>query len=1293
MADDVIGSEDAVAEQARMFDTPGTPWYAVSKGTLEDIQKIWPATPCCRPHHKDASMETPCPVCGCTADVFARGPVGENVLHLAVLFHTPESVKMAKYLIERFGPSLVNAPYQTRARMTERPGLYEGEVALHIAIVHKDLELVRFMLRHGARLDTHTIGAFFGPGRVYFGETPFAFAASIGDRDIVKALLDHAAAQGGERKRLEVMTAVDAYGNTALHMCVRNNQLEMHDFLVDELGFPEDVRNNAGMTPFIMAAHDGNQKAFSSILRRRFSVVWTYGPVTNYSLSLADIDTVGADPHAHDSSVIDVILKKNHLALLNHPILVAVLDMKWRAFGRAAFFKSIAFYVAFLAVFTWQVDMHATERSQTQWHSASRTAVEWVTFGLSLGMLAQHARDLAYFCRAYYRQLHTLRVNSKDSEVPLYCLPGEKLDRRTNGMQLPRALRVVTPRRGTTFAQAGSLIEHAQKCKRSALAGAKKGDVTVREGEDVETVRAESLGGASVSQVSLRSISESEGEGSVSDDGSRSRLQANVSSDDPGPRRKSTRGDTSKSRRPRASPSMKRDLRTSIDGSDAGVKDFRDSDVVYVLASSVAARRRWRLLREHWMSSHACVGLHQIARQMSLQHCDDYDDGVTVLLHVNVLEARGLAAADTDGRADPYCVVTAAPGARLRTKTQRKTLDPVWGQAFSFTAPPGIRRSGNKITLTVVDHDDFDFDDEMGVACVPFHDVPYIAPGMIPPGPVWLPLESRESLFTSEGGSGGSLSITAPIQRLEEMGRRVKDAGRAAVLDGAKKLERLKSAVPSSSGSGRLSSSASPGRHENENEENKSPLGEVLVEVYYEVRGVPESEKPGLGSSARSVVSPSDSLTQSPGLSLGATGKAVGAFASLAEKKEDGAAAVKARHTAFLRGVGTANQERALRRRLEKHGYIPLDEAPPPKRRGAAKKKNGDDDGTRSGSDSDDSDSAESPTTAPVGDEISFHLSGASDEKEKAKRSTASARKTAEARRVRRRVGGFWERARVEAHHARRAFAFYVNSVLIPQPSLFMNLTHIALQTVHFALWQSGSGPSSADDVVFAIAALAAWGFTLYFAAGYRAVGFLTVIVVGCIQDVVRFSSLWCVVLFAFSQAFYVLDASWADSEIGDNQAQESNGGQGEILWRLFSVAITATPFDDVFPVTDTNRLDVKTAYTFLGLMFSVLMSMLMLNVIIAMFNQTYGRVSAAAHEQWRMQWALKILLAEAQLDVRTRFKLRLGEDAVGKNGEKTRVHNFEINSGRGAHSEGSLEEAVSALLAKKMEIPKEAFE
>ena len=1284
MADDVIGSEDAVAEQARMFDTPGTPWYAVSKGTLDDIKRIWPTTPCCRPHHKDASMETPCPVCGCTADVFARGPVGENVLHLAVLFHTPESVKMAKYLIERFGPSLVNAPYQTRTRMTERPGLYEGEVALHIAIVHKDLELVQFMLKHGARLDTHTIGAFFEPGRVYFGETPFAFAASVGDRDIVKALLDHAAASGGERKRLEVMTAVDAYGNTALHMCVHNNQLEMHDFLVDDLGFPEDVRNNAGMTPFIMAAHDGNQKAFSSILRRRFSVVWTYGPVTNYSLSLADIDTVGADPHAHDSSVIDVILKKNHLALLNHPIIVAVLDMKWRAFGRAAFGKSIAFYVAFLAVFTWQVDMHATARdASTQWHSGSRTAVEWVTFGMSLAMLAQHARDLAYFCRAYYRQLHTLRVNSKDSEMPLYCLPGEKQDRRTNRMQLPRALRVVTPRRGTAFTDVGSLLSRARKWKRDAAAS---------DGAASEDANG---AGVSVGQVSLRAISESE----ASDAG------LGPLDDDSGPRRRSRK---SGSGRQPAKGDVSARSRISMDGRVT----VRDSDVVYVLASSVDARRRWRLLREHWMSRCACVGLHQIARQMSLQQCDDYDDGVTVLLHVNVLEARGLAAADTDGRADPYCVVTASQGARLRTKCQKKTLHPVWGQAFSFTAPPGIRRSGNALTFTVVDHDDFDFDDEMGFARVAFRDVPYVAPGMIPPGPVWLPLESRDAFESRDGpagaSAGGSLSITAPIQRrVEDAARRAKNAGRAAVMDGAKTLKTLERLT-----SGSVRSFASSSKEEEAQNENpqKESLGEVLVEVYYEVRGLAESEKPSPG--------PLGALSFGDGADVAKLSRAtsaVSAFASLsAEKKDDGAAAVKARHTAFLRGVGTANQERALRRRLEKHGYVPLDEASvlPRKRNAKQEKTRKERDGetsaetTRSDSDSDDSDDSsydsssetnetsttETPSTKRTGDDR--HSEPDANAGSKRRGSGSDARRARAARANQKNATKkWWRRARDEASHARRAVSFYVNSVLITQPSLVMNLTHITLQTVHFVLWQGSDGPSSADDVVFALAALAAWGFTLYFAAGYRSVGFLTVIVVGCIKDVVRFSSLWCVVLFAFSQAFYVLDASWADSLLPDGAAVSSNGGQGDLLWRLFSVAITANPFDEVFPAENTDRIAVKTTYTFLGLMFSVLMSMLMLNVIIAMFNQTYGRVSAAAHEQWRMQWALKILLAEAQLDVRTRFELRLGEDAVGKNGEKTRVHNFEINSGRGAHSEGSLEEAVSALLAKKMEIPREAFE
>ena len=102
-------------------------------------------------------------------------------------------------------------------------------------------------------------------------------------------------------------------------------------------------------------------------------------------------------------------------------------------------------------------------------------------------------------------------------------------------------------------------------------------------------------------------------------------------------------------------------------------------------------------------------------------------------------------------------------------------------------------------------------------------------------------------------------------------------------------------------------------------------------------------------------------------------------------------------------------------------------------------------------------------------------------------------------------------------------------------------------------------------------------------------------VVMGCVADVVRFSSLWCVVLFAFSQALYVLTARWAGPD------REMEYSQGMMLWWLFAVATTATVFDDVIPDMDTEETHVKTMFYFLGIVFQVQMSMLMLNIIIAM--------------------------------------------------------------------------------------------
>lgn len=49
------------------------------------------------------------------SNAYARGPVGENVLHMAMLLNTPSTLAIARYLVKLYGAPLVNAPFQVRA--------------------------------------------------------------------------------------------------------------------------------------------------------------------------------------------------------------------------------------------------------------------------------------------------------------------------------------------------------------------------------------------------------------------------------------------------------------------------------------------------------------------------------------------------------------------------------------------------------------------------------------------------------------------------------------------------------------------------------------------------------------------------------------------------------------------------------------------------------------------------------------------------------------------------------------------------------------------------------------------------------------------------------------------------------------------------------------------------------------------------------------------------------------------------------------------------------------------------
>jgi hypothetical protein len=48
-------------------------------------------------------------------NVYARGPMGENVFHTAMLLNTPSTLAIARYLVKLYGPTLVNCPFTVRA--------------------------------------------------------------------------------------------------------------------------------------------------------------------------------------------------------------------------------------------------------------------------------------------------------------------------------------------------------------------------------------------------------------------------------------------------------------------------------------------------------------------------------------------------------------------------------------------------------------------------------------------------------------------------------------------------------------------------------------------------------------------------------------------------------------------------------------------------------------------------------------------------------------------------------------------------------------------------------------------------------------------------------------------------------------------------------------------------------------------------------------------------------------------------------------------------------------------------
>lgn len=81
---------------------------------------------------------------------------------------------------------------------------------------------------------------------------------------------------------------------------------------------------------------------------------------------------------------------------------------------------------------------------------------------------------------------------------------------------------------------------------------------------------------------------------------------------------------------------------------------------------------------------------------------------------VRVIEARNLPATDLNGSSDPY-VRLQLGRQRFRTKVVKKTLNPSWGEEFSFR----VDDLDDELTISILDEDKYFNDDFVGQVKIP----------------------------------------------------------------------------------------------------------------------------------------------------------------------------------------------------------------------------------------------------------------------------------------------------------------------------------------------------------------------------------------------------------------------------------------------------------------------------------------------------------------------------------------------------------------------------------------------
>ncbi|XP_041845142.1 transient receptor potential cation channel subfamily V member 6 [Melanotaenia boesemani] len=323
-----------------------------------------------------------------STNIFERGALGETALHVAVM---NDNLDAAVALMDG-APELINEP------MTSE--LFQGVTPLHIAVMNQNISLVDHLISRGGDVATPRVtGLYFRKrigGLLYYGEHILSFAVCTGNEDIIHMIIN-----AGASTRIQ-----DCRGNTLFHILVLQPNKTIACQTIDlimtcdaelDQSVPLDmVPNFRGLTPFKLAAREGNIVVFQHLVNKRRVVQWSLGPLSSHLFDLTEIDS-----WADSMSVLELIVaspRREARGILEVTPVRQLVSLKWNLYGKHYFRLLLFLYLLYIGTFTLccvfrplkDIPENYTQSSMEKIVKIQKTLSEsYVTYGDSLRLAGE----------------------------------------------------------------------------------------------------------------------------------------------------------------------------------------------------------------------------------------------------------------------------------------------------------------------------------------------------------------------------------------------------------------------------------------------------------------------------------------------------------------------------------------------------------------------------------------------------------------------------------------------------------------------------------------------------------------------------------------------------------------------------------------------------------------------------------------------------------------------------------------------------------------------------------------